>query len=271
MLFPMEVIQGLQLNTTKGTVSRIVSLLAGKSRGKILDAPAGSGALSRILLKKGFDVLALDLDREGFLAREAPFLSADLNGRLPFLDQVFDYVFCVDGIEHLENPYHTIREFERVLNPGGELFLSTPNISALRSRLRYLFTGFHNKRKRPLNERKHSSLDHIGMIGFPELRYALHRAGLRLQVIASNRVKVAAWPSILLYPFVAIFTKVAFRHEKDVTQRHINREIFYQMLSWPLVMGETLILSVEKPGKCLQHSNLACENTDRFNTAGLNR
>ncbi len=243
----MEIIEGLQANAAKGTGTRIISLLAKRSKGKVLDTPAGSGGLSRVFMQRGFDVVALDLDRKAFLAKEVPFLSADLNRPLPFPGHVFDYVVCVDGLEHLENPFYTIREFQRVLNPGGELFLSTPNISALRSRVRYLFTGFHNKGKTPLNERLHTPLDHICLMSFPELRYLLHREGFRLKTITTNRVKRAAWPFVLLYPFAAIFTLAAFRHEKDKKQRHINHEIFFQMFSWPIAMGETLILSAEKP------------------------
>ena len=52
---------------------------------------------------------------------------------------------------------------------------------------------------------------------------------------------------VFLYPFNAFFTLVAFRHEKDSIQRQLNKEIFRQMLSWPVVMGETLILLAKKP------------------------
>ena len=82
---------------------------------------------------------------------------------------------------------------------------------------------------------------------FPEIRYGLHRFGLNLNVITMNRAKLAALPYLLLYPFVAIFTLFAFRHEKDSIQRKLNKEIFRQMLSWPVAMGETLILLAKKP------------------------
>jgi hypothetical protein len=81
---------------------------------------------------------------------------------------------------------------------------------------------------------------------FPEIRYTLHRFGLKLNAITMNRAKLAAWPYLLLYPFVAVFTLVAFRHEKNLIQRRLNKEIFNQMLSWPVAMGETLIFSAKK-------------------------
>jgi SAM-dependent methyltransferase len=243
----MEMIDGIKANTSKGTSRMILSLLEGRREGNLLDAPAGGGALSRLFHQMGHDVTAFDISSDQFSAAEISFVTGDMNRHLPFGEQSFDYVVCVDGIEHLENPYFTIREFTRILRPGGELVFSTPNISAFRSRARYFFTGFHNKGKIPLKEQNPSPLDHINLMTFPEIRYALHRFGLRLGVVTMNRAKFAAWPYALLYPVVAILTSLAFRHEKNPVQRGLNKEIYRQMLSWPVAMGETLIVSVERP------------------------
>jgi SAM-dependent methyltransferase len=242
----MEFVNGLKANTSKGTVGVILSMLENLPKGKVLDAPAGAGAISRLLAKKGHDVVAFEMDEGEFAAQEVTLIMGDMNQPLPFRNDSFDYIVCIDGIEHLENPYFTIRELARILKPGGELFISTPNISAFRSRARYFFTGFHNKGKTPIAEQKPSPLHHINLMTFPEIRYGLHRFGLRLNGINMNRIKLAAWPYLLLYPFVAIFTLFAFRHEKDSIQRQLNKEIFHQMLSWPVAMGETLILSARK-------------------------
>lgn len=243
----MEIIGGLKVNTSKGTSGVVLSMLERQPKGRVLDAPAGAGAMSRLLAKRGYDVTAFDLNEREFAAKEVPLVTGDMNRPLPFRDGSFDYVVCIDGIEHLENPYLAIREFARILKPGGELFISTPNICAFRSRTRYFLTGFHNKGKTPLQERNPSPLHHINLMTFPEIRYGLHRFGLEINVITMNRAKLAAWPYIFLYPFIAFFTLFAFRHEKDSIQRQLNKEIFRQMLSWPVVMGETLVLSARKP------------------------
>ncbi len=243
----MEIIDGLKANTSKGTSRVILSLLEGQPIGRVLDAPAGEGAMSRLLAKRGHDVIAFEIDEREFAAKEVSLVTGDMNRPLPFRNESFAYVVCMDGIEHLENPYLTIREFARILKRDGDLFISTPNISAFRSRARYFLTGFHNKGKIPLQERNPSPLHHINLMTFPEIRYGLHRFGLRLNGISMNRVKLAAWPYAFLYPFVAIFTLFTFRHEKDSIQRKLNKEIFRQMLSWPVTMGETLVLSAKKP------------------------
>lgn len=46
--------------------------------------------------------------------------------KLPFDSELFDTVLCTEVLEHVQNPYETIREIARVLKPGGILILSTP-------------------------------------------------------------------------------------------------------------------------------------------------
>ncbi len=45
--------------------------------------------------------------------------------QLPFRDAAFDAVANIQVLEHLKDPGGAIREFARVLKPGGKLFLST--------------------------------------------------------------------------------------------------------------------------------------------------
>ena len=47
---------------------------------------------------------------------------------LPFKDGTLDYVFCCHGLEHLDNVETALREWARVLKPGGHLCLLTPDV-----------------------------------------------------------------------------------------------------------------------------------------------
>src|SRR5436309_3540161 len=71
---------------------------------QVLDLPSGSGELTQILRDRGLDVVAADLFPETFVATGDSCLHADLNGRLPFEDDQFDAVACIEGIEHIEDP-----------------------------------------------------------------------------------------------------------------------------------------------------------------------
>ena len=104
----------------------------------------------------------------------AQFLSGDLQKRLNYEDSFFDCVACVDGIEHVENPFHLLREFHRVLRPDGLFVVSTPNISAMRSRFRFFLSGFHITAVRP-NRIKAVSYPYVV---FLSICSALHSAQL---------------------------------------------------------------------------------------------
>lgn len=54
-------------------------------------------------------------------------LVADVEDRLPFDDSSVSKVFMYDVIEHLDSPGKALKEILRVLEPGGELELGTPN------------------------------------------------------------------------------------------------------------------------------------------------
>jgi SAM-dependent methyltransferase len=46
--------------------------------------------------------------------------------KLPFKDAAFDAVLCTQVLEHMEWPREVVKEFYRVLKPGGKLFLTVP-------------------------------------------------------------------------------------------------------------------------------------------------
>ncbi len=51
----------------------------------------------------------------------------DASQGLPFPAGSFDYAFCIETLEHVPNPYGTLREIHRVLGTGGVLVVSVPN------------------------------------------------------------------------------------------------------------------------------------------------
>lgn len=60
----------------------------------------------------------------------------DINrDKLPFQDASLEQIFCLEVIEHLENPQFFLNEVYRVLKPYGILVLTTPNEKHLLWRL----------------------------------------------------------------------------------------------------------------------------------------
>jgi SAM-dependent methyltransferase len=45
---------------------------------------------------------------------------------LPFPSEMFNAILCIQVLEHIQDPLEVLREFKRVLQPNGLLFLSVP-------------------------------------------------------------------------------------------------------------------------------------------------
>lgn len=112
--------------------------LDGISHPLVLDVATGTGRLPLALLRHlEFDghVVALDLSR-GML-RQAARKTAGYNGRvsliwkdatsLPFVNDAFEAVTCLEALEFLPHPRRALREMVRVLKPGG-VFLITNRV-----------------------------------------------------------------------------------------------------------------------------------------------
>jgi SAM-dependent methyltransferase len=235
---PLSVIQQAAL--------RHVPRLALPARAKVLDAPCGAGALTLALTEAGLDAWGVDLTDEAEAALGDHFVRANLSETLPWPASSFDAIFSTEGIEHLENRFAFLREAHRVLKPGGILLLTTPNIAALRSRVRFFFSGFYHKDPRPLNETQRHPLHHIGLATFADLRYAMHVCGFSIAHAGATHIKPVGYAYGVLAPAMYLYTRLAFRKEKDAVQRARNVEIRRTLLSFPLLFGENLLIVARK-------------------------
>lgn len=101
--------------------------IAPKSPDRILDIAAGTGTSSMALRADGVSVVAADFSK-GMLEEgrkrypELEFVFADAM-RLPFSDAEFDVVTMSFGLRNVENHNIALKEFFRVLKPGGRLVI----------------------------------------------------------------------------------------------------------------------------------------------------
>lgn len=161
----------------------IFDTLVKQKRGKLLDAGAGDGELSTRLVELGFNVSACDVDEKLFKGK-CKFIRADLNKRFPYKNNSFDYVLLTEVIEHLENPNHAIRESVRVLKRGGMFITTTPNITNIFSRLKFLITGeffCFSKIER------HSKNGHINAVPYWEIEDIFRRMKIKIVDVKTNR------------------------------------------------------------------------------------
>lgn len=101
----------------------------------VLDCGCGLGYLQRTFEREGWKTTGVDVSSSAIrTANESTagdVAVMDVDGSMAFADESFDVVSMFDVIEHLENPYRTLREIHRVLVPGGIVAIHCPNANAI--------------------------------------------------------------------------------------------------------------------------------------------
>lgn len=221
-------------------------------RGKLYEGSCGNGKSTNRLAALGFEVVCSTLVGRPEIGPGIEWRGGvDLNRALPFADESFDYAVLQEVIEHLESHAHVVREFNRVLKPGGRWVLTTPNSSCLRSRLHFLVSGFIKGRRRPANYNiPPGEYSNLFIPFLPALHYLLWSYGFR--VVATGR-SARKWSSIalwvLLFPFVQLLGRSYLRPQRgyeSALQSEATRELGKLMLSRHVLLDENLVLLLEK-------------------------
>ena len=90
----------------------------------LLDAGAGECVYKRFFLHCEYKAADLAVGETSWNYANIDYV-APLH-KLPIADASFDAILCTEVLEHLEWPRESVREFFRVLKPGGRLFLTVP-------------------------------------------------------------------------------------------------------------------------------------------------
>lgn len=111
----------------------------------VLDAPTGNGAFTAKLLEHNFDVSACDILPDRFkLIEQVECKYADMNDRLPYDDDSFQAIVCLNGMHRIWARGRAIGESSRVLVNGGYLIITNANNVNLAHRLAMMGCGSAN-------------------------------------------------------------------------------------------------------------------------------
>lgn len=138
----------------KTRARKITSLFPQLRNRKVLDIGCGGGFYSlEACRRKSENILLVDISQICVKAAKSSLLEnanyaaegvvVDAN-LLPFGNSYFDFVLCIDVIEHMKEDNVLLREIRRVLKDNGFLLIATQNSSSLNYFLeapmqRYLF------------------------------------------------------------------------------------------------------------------------------------
>lgn len=214
------------------------SYFRGASPGVLLDIPCGSGWLSEELTQPGWECHGADLGANFTLAR---LQHVDLNGLLPYTNDFFDHVACLEGLEHIENYHHVLREFARILKRGGRLLISTPNPLGIKSRIRFFwygtFCGFPHIVTLP-SEGSHL---HMTPVNLSFLVAFAGKYGLKLNVI--HRVQPKWKRYAYLVPACLIKLHVFI---KTLLKKNDEKELLRRLCDFNVLLNDGIVVSFTK-------------------------
>jgi SAM-dependent methyltransferase len=206
---------------------------------RVLDAGCGSGRMLQELVDYG-QTSGIELDPDAAEVAAAKGCGEVRVGRLeqlPWADDTFDLISCLDVIEHTPDDRDTLVELRRVCKPGGWLLLTVPAYQALWS--------LHDVANH-----------HYRRYGRRALRLAALETGWRLD-------RVSSFNSILLPPAAAV--RVAQRRRRpdanyapelglgpawlnEVLELPLRLEASWLARGGTLPAGLSLLALLENPG-----------------------
>ena len=223
--------------------------------GAHLDIGSGTGNLIR-RIRKEYKLVSSACDyTDQFMELDGINVDVvDLNhGQLPYSDASFDLVTFTEVAEHLENYRAIVREVYRILKPGGVVVITTPNVLNMKSRMRFLTTGFWSMFG-PLHVGEtaiESAGGHITPIPYPYLAHALMASGFDMPHISTDKMQ---FPSlywfILFYLPIRLAAALAWNKERNKyrTMDKHNASIIAQINTPAMLLGRSIVVLANKPG-----------------------
>jgi SAM-dependent methyltransferase len=123
---------------TVDELERFGLLLMLEPSGRFLDVACGSGGpMLHLVRLADCEAVGVELYEEAVLTgrraaadagleSRVTFVCGDASRPLPFEDESFDAVLCVDAINHLPDRQGVLTEWARLLEPGGRLLFTDP-------------------------------------------------------------------------------------------------------------------------------------------------
>ncbi len=169
-----------------------------------LDVACGAGFGLEMLSRAGVRAIGVDYDHAplAHIRDRRSVVQADATC-LPFNDNWFDAVVSFETIEHVYDAAALVAEFRRVLKPGGQLLLSTPNRAFRESVNPFHIREFTADELHHMLQERFSNVQMLGQRPSRHYRYVPF-----LMTRPTNTPDALVWKALVRLPF-AIKNRIA--------------------------------------------------------------
>lgn len=203
--------------------SRIIEWIDQERPQRVLEVGTATGYLSSEIAKRGCLVTGIEQDPE--MARIAEkYCQKMIVGDVESMDLsglgTYDAIILGDVVEHLRNPREFLQKAGQLLNKGGKILISLPNVANIWVRLNLLFGRFNYSRVGILDE------SHLRFFTLETSKKIARDSGL--EVISTN---VTPIPLPLILPATSEGRALSFLHALNWGITKLRKTLFgYQFI-----------------------------------------
>lgn len=187
---------------------------------KVLDLGCAQGYMANLLKPKHCYVAGIEKDASAAeiakrYCREVLVMDIEHGGVLPFPNNFFDLILCLDVLEHLARPDLVLGKLVNYLSAEGKLIVSLPNIARFEHRINLFFGRFDYD-----DSVSALSKGHLRLFTLKTAKKLVTGAGLRIA-----KVEFTGLHSIVkLFPALTAF-QILIIAEKDNSAKLINKAV----------------------------------------------
>lgn len=156
----------------------------------ILDIGCGEGTLGKVLRERvksnklslvGLDISDIASELAGSFYDSLHVADVEENQIFEVIKTRFDYVVCLETLEHVFNPGSLLKRVKSVLKPRGHLIASFPNFAHYRDRITVLMGEFPLK-----SQSLFSDVEHLHYFTWRSFGSLLHRSGFEIEAAEAD-------------------------------------------------------------------------------------
>jgi len=206
---------------------------------RLLDIGSGTGIIMKALENFG-KVYGMELSMEAirFLKRRDLDLivRSDANDTLPFKDEAFTVITCLDVMEHLDKDVDLVQEMFRICRPGGYVILTVPAFQA--------FFSVHDKALH--HRRRYTKIRLVAIIkktDFRVVKISYYNMMMSLPIMVIRKIKASWLPQGDWHSDLSI--ELPLLVNKALTYFYRAEIALLGFLSYPF--GVSLVAVLQKP------------------------